>query len=148
MCQAIYQITRSVSQAEPKCKLGTTCSFSLKVKSQKNRSFSWFLGLKSSRKKEILLHLNFQHMISPPQNYWCGILVCAHILFVLKENPSRRVNLTPLSAHDWKTRTPSSWSKQCSTRFQISLWKVVIRNNFSKRVDALLLTSFINKNKC
>ena len=78
-------------------------------------------------KKKFLLHLNFQHMIFP-QNHWCGILWYvgryAHILFVLKENPSRRVNLTPLSTHDWKTRTPSSWSKQCSTRFQISLWKV------------------------
>ena len=74
-------------------------------------------------KKEIFASFEFSAHDFPSESLMWNLVVCryAHILFVLKENPSRRVNLTPLSTHDWKTRTPSSWSKQCSTRFQISL---------------------------
>ena len=118
-CVRPFIRSRGLSPAEPKRKLGTTYSFSLKAKSQKKHSFSWFLVLKSWRKRNFA-SFEFSAHDFPPRiidvESWY-----AHILFVLKENPSRRVNLTPLSAHDWKTRTPSSWSKQCSTRFQISL---------------------------
>ena len=52
------------------------------------------------------------------------------------------VNLTPLSAHDWKTRTLSSWSKQCSTRFQISFWKV------DQRIKTKLAKPFSRAKRC
>ena len=128
MCQAIYQITRSIlgrakAQTILRYLLIFTCYY-LPVAvlfSKEEETFSWFPAAFFMKKRNFcfiwIFSTWFSLRIIDVES--CGMY--AHILFVLKENPSRRVNLTPLSTHDWKTRTPSSWSKQCSTRFQISL---------------------------